>query len=262
MGGLLDVERLCSGYGRTQVLRDVSVRVDEGEIVALVGANGAGKSTLVNTIAGTLPTISGVTNFAGQPVTGLATSGIIRRGLVLVPERRQLFTDMSVHENLLLGSYSRRDVQAGDVRSDIALQYEAFPILAMRRHQLAGKLSGGEQQMLAIARGMMARPRMLMLDEPSLGLAPRLVRQMFALVQTLAAKGVSVLLIEQNASSALEIAQRGYVLETGRVVLCGPASELSANPHVQDAYLGGRELRAQRLEERLRHRSGGPPSPA
>jgi len=259
---LLQVDGVCSGYGRNQVLRDVSISVQEGEVIALVGANGAGKSTLVNTIAGTLSTIAGECHFAGERITGLSTSEIIRRGLVLVPEGRQLFTDMTVQENLLLGAYSRRDLSTAEMRQDIAEQYAAFPILASRSRQLAGRLSGGQQQMLAIARGMMARPRLLMLDEPSLGLAPRLVRQMFDLVQELAGKGVSVLLIEQNARSALAIARRGYVLETGRVMLSGPAAELAADPHVQDAYLGGGQTEAGSLEYRLRRRASGSPPPA
>ena len=246
---LLELDRVASGYGRTPVLHAVSLTVGAGEIVALIGANGAGKSTLLNTVMGLLPVVSGDIRFDGRSIARLPTPAIVRAGLGQVPERRQLFGTMSVEENLRMGAYSVADRAA--VAASLDEQFARFPILRERRRQAASTLSGGEQQMVAIARAMMARPRLMLLDEPSLGLAPLLVERIMDQIVALRAAGKTILLVEQNARAALGIADRGYVLENGRIALGGPATELLSSAAVQDAYLGGQGDRAA-LEERIR----------
>jgi branched-chain amino acid transport system ATP-binding protein len=236
---VLRLRNVDAGYGALTVLRRVSLHVSPGEIVTLVGANGAGKTTLLRTIVGLVRARAGDVVFDGQPVSRLRTEAIVALGCSLVPEGRQVFAPMEVRENLLLGAHvqvarGHRAQVAGDLERVFAM----FPILERRQRQLAGTLSGGEQQMLAIARALMARPKLMMLDEPSMGLAPLVVKDIFGIVKRIAEEGTTVLLVEQNARSALQIATRGYVLETGRIVLQGTAEELLANRDVQRAYLG------------------------
>jgi branched-chain amino acid transport system ATP-binding protein len=250
MKAMLALSGVASGYGRTRVLRDIEMQVHPGEIVALVGANGAGKSTLLGTIMGSVTASAGTVNFKDADITRLKTPAIVARGIAQVPERRQLFGTMTVEENLLLGAYTRTD--ADGVRADIEKHYEQFPVLKERRRQLAGTLSGGEQQMLAIARALMSRPKLLLNDEPSLGLAPLMVARIFEQIAQLRDAGVTVLLVEQNARVALEIADRAYVLESGRITLSGPARELLENSRIQDAYLGGHGSMSRAMEMRLR----------
>ena len=236
---MLRLRNLDAGYGALAVLRRVSLHVSPGEIVTIVGANGAGKSTLLRTVMGLLRARAGEISFDGQGVAGLATERIVARGCSLVPEGRQVFAPMPVRENLLLGAHVQlRRGRRAEVARDLERVFGLFPILRTREHQLAGTLSGGEQQMLAIARALMARPRLMMLDEPSMGLAPLVVKDIFAIVRRISAEGTTVLLVEQNARGALQLATRGYVLETGRIVLQGTAEELLANRDVQRAYLG------------------------
>ena len=226
-------------YGRVQALRGISIHVDAGEIVTLIGANGAGKSTILQTISGLIRAGSGQISFDDLDVTTASSGRIVRAGLCQVPEGRQVFGSLSVADNLLLGAWSRwNGPNRRQVLVDMQEQFERFPILDERREQQAGSLSGGEQQMLALARGLMSRPRMLMLDEPSLGLAPIIASSFLAEVSRLRDEGLTVLLVEQNARAALRIADRGYVLETGRIVLEGTARDLLDNPEVQRAYLG------------------------
>jgi len=222
-------------YHTIRAVRGVSLDVRAGEVVALLGANGAGKSTLLRAVAGVLRPDRGRIHFDGIDVTGWAAHRVARRGLRLVPEGRGLLARMTVWENLLMGQYARG---AGTAR-DLEAALERFPVLRQRRGQMASTLSGGEQQMLAIARALVGRPALLMLDEPSLGLAPRLVREIFAVVAQLKRDGVTIVLVEQNARQALAVADRAYILETGQVVLSGPAAELAAGEEVQRAYLGG-----------------------
>jgi branched-chain amino acid transport system ATP-binding protein len=217
-------------------LWDVSFEVSEGQAVTLLGSNGAGKTTTLRTISGLLPAVNGSISFAGQDITHARSDQIVELGIVHVPEGRQLWARMSVQENLELGAYLPR--AKAQRRSSLERVYDLFPRLKERRFQAAGTLSGGERQMCALARGLMGLPRLLMLDEPSLGLAPRLVREMFATLGTLRQAGLTVLLVEQNVHQALEFADAGYVLETGRVVLSGACSELLTNPRVRSAYLG------------------------
>ncbi len=232
---MLEVDHLQVSYGRVPALWDVSFRVPAGEIVALVGANGSGKTTTVRAISGLLRTGGGTIKLNGQRLDGLPSTEIVRRGVVHVPEARRLFPEMSVLENLLMGAYATPKFgRAGRLEKVFAI----FPKVAERRQQLAGTLSGGEQQMVAIGRGLMADPKLLMFDEPSLGLAPLLVEQMFRVVKEINAQGVTVLLIEQDTRHALALAQRGYVLEAGRVALSGSGAELLANEGVRKAYLG------------------------
>jgi branched-chain amino acid transport system ATP-binding protein len=236
---VLRLRNVDAGYGKLAVLRRVSLHVSPGEIVTIVGANGAGKTTLLRTIAGLVRPRSGEVAFDGRPISRLATEKIVALGCSLVPEGRQVFAPMPVRENLLLGAhvqYARG--RRGEVAEDLERVYGLFPILRTREHQLAGTLSGGEQQMLAIGRALMARPKLMMLDEPSMGLAPLVVKDIFAIVKRISEEGTTVLLVEQNARSALRLAGRGYVLETGRIVLEGTAEELLANRDVQRAYLG------------------------
>jgi ABC-type branched-subunit amino acid transport system ATPase component/ABC-type branched-subunit amino acid transport system permease subunit len=241
-GVLLEVTGLTGAYGRMEVLHDVNFHVDRGEVVVIVGANGAGKTTTLRTLAGLLPPRAGTVRFDGRQIGGRAAHWIARHGIALVPEGRLVFPDQSVLDNLRLGAYGRR----GDVADDIERHFARFPILRERRDQPAGTLSGGEQQMLAISRALMARPRLLLLDEPSLGLAPRLVREVFDALAALADEGLTLLIVEQLAEAALAIADRGYVLEQGRIVLEGRAADLLQNEQVARAYLG--RARASRTE--------------
>jgi len=248
---LLEVDALRSGYGRTPVLHDVFLQVGAGEIVALIGANGAGKSTLLNTIMGLIAATAGDIRFDGRVITRLPTPEIVRAGLAQVPERRQLFGAMTVEENLRMGAYTGNDRAA--VATDMEAQFVRFPILLERRRQSAQTLSGGEQQMVALARAMMSRPRLLLLDEPSLGLAPIIAARILEQVAVLRDAGGTVLIVEQNARAALGIADRGYVMENGRITLSGSAAELLHSSAVQDAYLGG-QGGTQGVEARIRGR--------
>ena len=234
----LEVEKICVNYGAVQALEDVSLRVGEGEIVTVIGSNGAGKTTLMKTIAGLLQSRSGAISFEGQGIGALEAHAVVVRGISLVPEGRQVFGRMSVHENLILGAYSRRDQALGD---DLERSYQLFPRLRERRDQRAGTLSGGEQQMLAIARGLMSRPRLLLMDEPSLGLAPRLVRETFEVVENLRRQGTTILMVEQMARMALKVSDRAYVLEHGRIVREGASAELLGDARVLSAYLGAKK---------------------
>jgi branched-chain amino acid transport system ATP-binding protein len=236
---MLKIKNLESGYGKLKVLRGVSMHVNPGEIVTIIGANGAGKTTLLHSIAGLLKARSGEIQFDKQDILLLTTEKIVFMGCSLVPEGRQVFSTMSVRENLLLGAYVQyRKKQKENVEADLEKTYGLFPRLREREKQLAGTLSGGEQQMLAIGRALMARPKLLMMDEPSMGLAPLIVKDIFHIIVKLREEGNTVLLVEQNAKAALSIADRGYVLETGRIILQGPAEDLLSNKDVQRAYLG------------------------
>ena len=234
---MLRLEHLDAGYGSRRCLTEVSLEVKEGEIVALLGANGAGKTTTLMAISGLVSIWGGGVEFRGASLRGLSPSAIVAQGIIHVPEGRRMLSRLTVRENLELGAYVRRDQPM--CRQDLARMFEWFPVLADRRHQLAGTLSGGEQQQLAIARGLMARPTLLLLDEPSLGLAPKLVAAMFDTIRKINRAGVTMLLVEQNAYQALQVAHRGYVLESGRIVLADTAARLAANSHVKAAYLGG-----------------------
>jgi len=236
---VLTVRNLSTYYGPVQALRNVSLHIGRGEIVCLIGANGAGKSTLMFTIMGVVKPSSGEILFEGKPIQELDPPAIVSQGISLVPEGRQIFYPLTVEENLELGAYQRFKREPKDsILADMENVYELFPRLKERRKQLAGTLSGGEQQMLAIGRAFMARPKLLMLDEPSLGLAPKLVDSILEAIKTLNEKGLTILLVEQNARKALELAHRGYVLETGRIVLQGRTEELAADEDVRRAYLG------------------------
>ena len=235
-GPFLEVSGLEVAYGKITALRGISLTVARGEIVTLIGANGAGKSTTVRTLAGVMRPVAGRVVFDGEETTGRPAESIVRRGLCLAPEGRRLFPRMSVHENLLMGAYTRRDRDG--ISADVERSFQLFPRLKERTDQLAGTLSGGEQQMLAIGRALMARPKLLMLDEPSLGLAPILVETIFSIIREINSQGTTVLLVEQNANKALEVAHRGYVLETGVIVQTGTGKELLASEEVRKAYLG------------------------
>jgi branched-chain amino acid transport system ATP-binding protein len=250
MSALLELSAVASGHGLTPVLHGVSLEVAAGEIVALIGANGAGKSTLLNTVMGLVTLSAGDIRFDGTSIGRLATPAIVRAGLAQVPERRQLFGTMTVEENLRMGAYTRRD--RADVAASLEEQFRQFPILSERRRQAAQTLSGGEQQMLAIARAMMSQPRLLLLDEPSLGLAPLLVAQIMGQIEALRAAGGTVLVVEQNARAALGIADRGYVLENGSITVSVKAADLADNRIIQDAYLGGEGGSSRAVEERIR----------
>ncbi|MDI3297561.1 MAG: ABC transporter ATP-binding protein [Bacillota bacterium] len=234
---LLELEEVHVSYGPIAALRGISLTVEEGEIVTLIGANGAGKSTTLNTVSGLLHPRSGRIRFRGAEIQRLSPQEVVARGITQVPEGRRVFAEMSVEENLLLGAYQRRD--GAGVQRDLAAVYERFPVLYERRRQSAGTLSGGEQQMLAIGRALMARPTLLLMDEPSMGLSPILVQQVFEIIRQINAQGTTILLVEQNAHMALKVAHRGYVLETGRIALEGAAAELTASEQVRSAYLGG-----------------------
>jgi branched-chain amino acid transport system ATP-binding protein len=233
---MLVVDNLSVNYGAIRALHQVSCRVEQGEIVALIGANGAGKTTILNTISGIVPSAGGSVTFEGQDITRLAAHLIVRKGICQVPEGRRVFARMSVQENLEMGGF----ILSGkaDVAHGIERAFTLFPRLAERRRQAARTLSGGEQQMLAMARALMSNPRLLLLDEPSMGLAPMLVERIFEIVVEINKSGTTIMLVEQNASMALSIAHRAYVLETGQVVLSGAANELARNPEVRKAYLG------------------------
>jgi branched-chain amino acid transport system ATP-binding protein len=236
---MLKLRNVDAGYGKLSVLRRVTLHVAAGEIVTLVGANGAGKTTLLKTVAGLVRARAGRILFDEEDVTRLRAEQVVARGCSLVPEGRQVFATMPVRENLLLGAHVQLvRGHKGEVAGDLERVYGLFPVLRRRDGQLSGTLSGGEQQMLAIGRALMARPRLLMLDEPSMGLAPLVVKDIFGIVSRIREEGTTVLLVEQNARSALRIADRGYVLETGRIVLQGTAEELLQNRDVQRAYLG------------------------
>ena len=233
---LLQIRDLCVSYGKVEAVHEVSLDVDEGSIVTVIGPNGAGKTTLLGAIMGTLAARGGV-SYAGRDIDRLTVEQRVAMGLVLVPEKRELFASMRVEDNLTLGAFARRrrDRDAMRTLEDV---YARFPRLRERRDQEAGTLSGGERQMLALGRALMAKPRLLMLDEPSLGLAPLIVREIFAIVADLKAAGVSILLIEQNARAALQVSDYGYVLETGECVVEGKSGDLAANPRVAATYLG------------------------
>ena len=234
---MLEVNDIHTYYGNIHALQGVSLTVDEGEIVTLIGANGAGKSTTLNTICGTLHPRSGTILLEGEEIHTMPAHEIVGKGVSQAPEGRRVFDRLTVQENLEMGAFLRED---GDgIRQDMERAFTLFPRLKERRRQLGGTLSGGEQQMLAIGRALMAHPRVLLLDEPSMGLAPLLVEDIFRVIQQLNQEGATILLVEQNALMALSVANRGYVLETGRVVLAGTADELRQNPDVQKAYLGG-----------------------
>ena len=233
---MLTLKSVQAGYGRLPVLKGISLHVRQGEVVTLIGGNGAGKTTTLRAISGLLPPRKGAIEFAGQDLTRKSAERIVTLGLALVPEGRRVFTTLSVTANLELGAFHRRD--KGEVRRDLEEIRQRFPILKERAHQDAGTLSGGEQQILAIGRALMARPRLLMLDEPSMGLAPRMVTQVYEILAELKAAGTTILLVEQNARAALKVADRGYVLETGRIILDGTAGDLREDPEVQRAYLG------------------------
>lgn len=237
MGTMLTVNDINVFYGAIHAIKGVSLEVNEGEIVTLIGANGAGKSTILRTISGLLKPKTGSIQFEGQEIAGMPAHEIVKTGISQVPEGRRIFAEMSVLENMELGAFTRKDKDG--IKADMELVFERFPRLKERIGQLAGTLSGGEQQMLAMGRALMSRPRLLLLDEPSMGLAPLLIKEIFAIIQDINKTGTTVLLVEQNANMALSIAHRAYVLETGRIALSGDAKELAASDEVRKAYLGG-----------------------
>jgi len=233
---LLEVSGLAVAYGGINAVKGIDLAVARGELVTLIGANGAGKTTTLKALAGLLAPAGGRVTYEGADITGVPAHALVGCGLALVPEGRGVFPRLTIEENLLMGAYSRRDT-AG-IRDDVDRGYALFPRLKERRAQLAGTLSGGEQQMLAIARALMSRPRLLLLDEPSMGLAPIMVQKIFETIRRVSAEGTTLLLVEQNAKVALEISDRGYVMESGRIVLSGPARDLLGNEQVRHAYLG------------------------
>lgn len=234
---MLKVNNIDVFYGNIHALKEVSLEVNEGEIVTLIGANGAGKSTLLKTLSGLLKPKKGEVLYQTQQIGGKPAQVIVKNGISHVPEGRRVFSTMSVEENLELGAYLRTDRE--EIKKDIANVYELFPILGERRKQPSGTLSGGEQQMLAMGRALMAKPKLLLLDEPSMGLAPLIVKQIFEIIKMVNEQGTTVLLVEQNANMALSIANRAYVIETGKIVLSGTAKELQESEQVKAAYLGG-----------------------
>jgi branched-chain amino acid transport system ATP-binding protein len=233
---VLTVEGLTCRYGKVAAVRDLSIEVDQGELVTLIGANGAGKTTTLRAISGVLPPAAGRITFLGEDITRASPKRILQLGIAHCPEGRRVFPYMTVAENLEMGSYLRTDKTG--IAADLAELYERFPVLHERRDQAAGTLSGGEQQMLAISRALMSRPKIVLFDEPSLGLAPNLVERTFDIIRDIRARGVTVVMVEQNAFAALELSDRSYVLEQGRVALSGTGAELLNNPHVKSAYLG------------------------
>ena len=234
---MLKLENVVSGYGHITALKSINLEVPQGSIVSLIGANGAGKSTTMRSIMGLVKPTEGRITFEGKDITSMKTHDIVKAGISLVPEGRQILQDMSVYENLEMGAYIRKDK---DIESDIKKVFKRFPILDERSYQLGGTLSGGQQQMLAIGRALMARPKLLLLDEPSMGLAPLVVNEIFEVIKEISAEGTTVLLVEQNVRQALKIADYAYVLETGKIVLSGPAEEIRHDPRVMEAYLGGK----------------------
>ena len=234
---MLKVKNLSVHYGMIQAIKDISFEVNEGEIVTLIGANGAGKSTILRTIYGLVKPSSGEIEYLGKPIHNVATRKIVEQGIAQVPEGRHVFKGLTVQENLDLGSFTRKDKQ--NFAGDLEAVFERFPILRERKNQDAATLSGGEQQMLAMGRALMTKPKLLLLDEPSMGLAPIFIKEIFHIIQDIQKQGTTILLIEQNANVALKIANRGYVLETGNIVLTGTGEELLASDEVQKAYLGG-----------------------
>lgn len=236
---LLKVENLAVNYGHIEAARGISIEVGEGEFVGMIGSNGAGKSTTLKAVAGVVKPAAGTITFAGKPVQGLSSHEMVRQGVALVPEGRFVFADQSVEDNLVLGGYIRAEKSgAASLQDDIERMYEMFPRLKERRGQLAGSLSGGEQQMLVIARGLMSRPRLLMIDEVSLGLAPKILDFLFPVLVELNRQGLSILLVEQIATRALAVTSRAYVMENGCVKITGPSGELVRDPAVMEAYLG------------------------
>ncbi|MEZ0536040.1 ABC transporter ATP-binding protein [Caldicellulosiruptoraceae bacterium PP1] len=234
---MLKINSIDVYYGAIQALFSVSLEVNQGEIVTLIGANGAGKSTLLKSISGLVKIKNGSIEFEDEQIHQKTTMDIVKLGISQVPEGRRVFPEMSVYENLELGAFLRKDKE--NIKKDMNNVFERFPRLSERRNQLAGTLSGGEQQMLAIGRALMARPKLLLLDEPSMGLAPILVNEIFKIIKEINEQGTTILLIEQNANMALHIADKAYVIETGRIVLSGSAKEVASNPNVKKAYLGG-----------------------
>lgn len=232
---MLEVSELHSGYGRIEILKGIELTVPAGKIVSLIGSNGAGKTTFLMTLSGLVSARKGNILFEGEKIEKLQPDAIVRRGIVQVPEGRRIFPHLTVGENLDLGAYTRRDKEVARDRTEML---SLFPILEKRLKSLAGNLSGGEQQMLAMARSLMARPRLLLLDEPSLGLAPKVIEQVFLLIRKINERGITILLVEQNAWKALELSDYGYVIESGRIQLEGPSEELLVNPMVKRAYLG------------------------
>lgn len=237
MAVMLDIKDINVYYGAIHAIKGISLTVNEGEIVTLIGANGAGKSTTLRTISGLLKPKTGSITFLGKEIGGMPANKIVREGISQVPEGRRIFAEMSVLENLELGAFVRSD--SDGIAADMEMVFKRFPRLQERRAQLAGTLSGGEQQMLAMGRALMSRPKLLLLDEPSMGLAPLLIREIFSIIEDINKTGTTVLLVEQNANMALSIANRAYVLETGRITLSGDAKELAASEAIRKAYLGG-----------------------
>ena len=236
MGTILKVDDINVYYGGIHAIKGISFHVEEGEIVTLIGANGAGKSTTLNTISGLLHSRTGSVSFMGEPLGKVPPHNILKKGLAMVPEGRRIFLQMTVEENLEMGAYTQ---PKSGIAGDLARVFDLFPRLKERRRQIAGTLSGGEQQMLAMGRALMSHPKLLMMDEPSMGLAPILVEQIFDIIRNLHKEGSTILLVEQNAQAALSIADRGYVLETGKIVTTGTGAELLASPAIKKAYLGG-----------------------
>ncbi|HEY5502269.1 MAG TPA: ABC transporter ATP-binding protein [Candidatus Anoxymicrobiaceae bacterium] len=235
---MLRVEKLSTFYGNIQALRDITIRARRGSITTIIGANGAGKSTLLRTIAGLNRARHGLVIYDDHDITNLKANKIVRDGISLVPQGRQVFSDMTVIENLQLGAYVRRFSNRGDTAQELEMVYEMFPVLSERKKQTAGTLSGGEQQMLAVGRALMSRPRLLLLDEPSMGLAPKVIQSIFKTLNALHEQGLTILLVEQDAKIALETADYGYVMKTGKVALEGQAGELLENDEVKRIYLG------------------------
>lgn len=233
---MLKVENLVVSYGGIEALKGISLEVPKGQIVTLIGANGAGKSTLLRSIVGLVKPESGQIVYNGDNITGLNSQQIVKKGLTLVPEGRRIFPNLTVLENLQIGAYMRSDKEG--IQKDIDWVYEMFPRLQERSWQMAGTLSGGEQQMLAVGRALLSRPQLLMMDEPSLGLAPLIIKDIFSIIQYINSKGMTILLIEQNANMALKVAHRAYVLETGKITMSGTGAELLENPEIKAAYLG------------------------
>lgn len=234
MSNILEIKDMSVTYGGIHAVNDINLSVEEGKIVTLIGANGAGKSTILRTIAGIVPAANASVSFCGEEIYGLSPDKIVKKGITLVPEGRKVFSNLTVLENLKIGAYLRKD----NLQKDIEYVYSLFPRLKERHWQLAGTLSGGEQQMLAVGRALMSRPKLIMMDEPSLGLAPLVVKDIFNIIKTINGQGITVLLIEQNANMALQIADKGYVLQTGDIILEGSGKELLENEQVKEAYLG------------------------